>query len=202
MTQSPSKSGGLDNVQPIKTDFTANALGYDAQYDPPTISTASLNETARMELHLVERSEAQLDHHYAVWRGERDKISNMPDAYPDFDLGARATRNLMDEYDERRFVWEQKREAIITHAETRRTDIREAGHTLSDEFAGAMKRDAPAPEATPEPAPSNTEMTTEMTQKTTIRESHARYEVPADQRRDPSIAYEAQQHSRSMGKSR
>ena len=202
MTQSPSKSGGLDNVQPITTDFTANALGYDAQYDPPTISTDSLNETARMELHLVERSEAMLDHHYAVWRGERDKISNLPNAYPDFDLGARPVRNLMDEYDERRFVWEQKREAIITHAETRRTEIREAGHTLSDEFAGAMKADASAPEATHAPAPSNAEMTTEMTHETTIRESYARYEVPADQRCDPSVAYEAPQHSRSLGRNR
>lgn len=94
----------------------------------------SVTDTARAELRSENAHEAAIDAHDAKWMRERDKLSNSAVPYPEFDLGSRAHRNLANEYQERRTEWEMQRERIEKRFAKERSDIRNSGPTLSEEF--------------------------------------------------------------------
>lgn len=115
-----------------------------AEKRPLAVSVA---ETASKEIENEITQDRQMRRHEELWRRERNKIASSSDPYPDFDLGSRGHRNLLRDYDERRAVWEQKRDVMEAGFTAKRGEIRENGQTLSDEFTLASdKRSNPAKE--------------------------------------------------------
>ena len=102
-----------------------------AEKRPPA---GKVSETASKEIENELFHDRQMRRHDELWRRERNKIASSSDPYPDFDLGSRGHRNLLSDYDERRTIWEQKRDAMEADFTVKRNDIRETGQTLSDEF--------------------------------------------------------------------
>ncbi len=121
-----------ENSERLAEDFQ-NRTGRPASRPDGEWSIAA---SARAELANSASHEEALDAHDRKWREERRKIASAADPYPDFDLGSRAQRNILSEYEERRTDWERERDGIEQSFTARREDIRSVGPTLSSEFTG------------------------------------------------------------------
>ncbi len=95
----------------------------------------SVGETASAELSTVRDHEKAMEQHQLRWIRERDKLAHMSDLYPDFDLGSRAHRNLLEAYEERRTQWNRQADQIDNSYQVKRDEIRKTGKTVSNEFA-------------------------------------------------------------------
>lgn len=96
--------------------------------------TQSVTATASAELDNSDQQIRAQDAHVRAWRDEERRLAHMQDAIPEFDLGSRGHRDLMRDYEERAFLWDERGSAIERHHAERRALIRENGHTLSNEF--------------------------------------------------------------------
>lgn len=124
-----------------KNNNNAGALGgvFAAQAAAPASTLSdqdmkNVTDTARAEIANRSDAERQMHRHEELWKRERNKIATASDPYPDFDLGSRGHRRIRQEYDERRALWEERRDVIEDEFIIRRGDIRDNGQTLSDEF--------------------------------------------------------------------
>lgn len=120
-----SKPSGLPDMGDA---FRSNA---GSAYEEPDLS---VNGTARAEIENGHAHEDALAAHDHKWNMEKNKLANASDPYPDFDLGSRAHRNLLSEYDERRTDWERERDQIDISFAVQKDHIRKTGQTLTDEF--------------------------------------------------------------------
>ncbi|MEM7666336.1 MAG: hypothetical protein AAF250_10820 [Pseudomonadota bacterium] len=98
-----------------------------------------VNETARAELDNRYNHDRAHDAHYRAWKDEMRKLSRTSDPYPDFDLGSRAHRNLVNDYDEALALSRMKAVQIDQRFETRRDIIRNSGNTLSHAFENTAR---------------------------------------------------------------
>lgn len=113
---------------------------------PAVAQERNVNASARAEIDNAQSLEAALDAHDFKWRDERRKIAAASDPFPDFDLGSRAQRNILSEYEERRWAWEMERDSIEEYFYARRATIRETLQTLAGEFT-AQSRDGQSADA-------------------------------------------------------
>ncbi|MCB2062394.1 MAG: hypothetical protein KDE25_02865 [Novosphingobium sp.] len=126
-----------DKHQHITGEFAERA----SERPAPQPDEWNISAGARAEIDNARYREEALDAHERKWREEQRKIAASSDPFPDFDLGSRAHRNILAEYEERRTVWEMERDGIERSFAATRTDIRSTNLTLTDEFA-ARERDA------------------------------------------------------------
>jgi hypothetical protein len=103
----------------------------------------SVSETARAELENNNALDQAQDAHIRLWQAEEQKLAHRQDSIPEFDLGARAHRNLARDHDERSFIWRERGTALEQHHAERQAIIRESGHTLSSEFQSRPERQTP-----------------------------------------------------------
>lgn len=94
----------------------------------------SVNGTARAEIQNRETHEKAHDAHEQLWRREMARLARASDPYPDFDLGSRAHRNLLGEYEERRTDWERQGAQIDNSFAVQKDLIRKTGQTVTKEF--------------------------------------------------------------------
>jgi hypothetical protein len=114
----------------------------------------SVNGTARAEIQNREAHENALDAHEQLWRAEVAKLARASDPFPDFDLGSRAHRNLLGEYEERRTNWEYQRDQIDNSFAVQKDRIRQTGQTVANEFSDSQGRGFdPSGNAPRRPAP-------------------------------------------------
>ena len=111
---------------------------------PVAAQERTVNASARAEIDNARELEAALDAHEQKWRDERRKIAAAADPFPDFDLGNRAQRNILSEYEERRWGWEMERDSIEQNFDARRATIRETLQTLAGEFTAQSRDDQSA----------------------------------------------------------
>ena len=124
MADTPNPSGAPD----MGDAFRRNV---GSAHEEPDLS---VNGTARAAIKNAQAHEDALGAHDEKWRMEMNKLASASDPYPDFDLGSRAHRNLLGEYEERRTDWERERDQIDNSFSVQKDHIRKTGQTLSDEF--------------------------------------------------------------------
>lgn len=146
MAKEPSKNGKAGSTADIKNDFSRQARPDVNHGGSDTDLPMGVVDTARNEIENRANLERNLDRHEELWKRERNKIAHSSDPYPDFDLGSRGHRNIQRELQERRTIWEQRKDQIENSFAVRQSDIRQDGNTLSDEFTA---RKGVALDATP-----------------------------------------------------
>lgn len=117
--------------------------------EPVPSKLDTVNDTARAEIENTDGHEHAMGNHMQNWLIERDKLARTEHAIPDFDLGSKAHRNLLDEYNERKGEWDRKADQIDGQFAERKDYIRKNGQTLSDAFS-VQKQRGPAVQTAPE----------------------------------------------------
>lgn len=102
--------------------------------EPYPAPSHKVSDTARAEIENGEKHRNAQDAHIKAWQIEERRLAHLQDAAPEFDLGSRGQRNLLRDYEERAFLWNERGSAIARHHAERRAMIRENGQTLSNEF--------------------------------------------------------------------
>jgi len=126
-----------------RSSITGTFAEIASRSSAPETGEWRISAGARVELENSRDLEDALEAHDRKWRNETRKIAAASDPYPDFDLGSRAHRNILAEYEERRTLWEMERDGVEQSFAAKREDIRNTNPTLSGVFADRERNDGP-----------------------------------------------------------
>jgi len=135
MVDTKANSPAYFEAPELLNEFAGRAEAQDQRGTNPDADPANVGDTAHDEISSRDAQERQLHRHDDLWKRERGKIAASADPHPDFALGSRGHRNIQRDYEERRGIWEQKKDEIENRFAAQREDIRERGQTLGNEFA-------------------------------------------------------------------